>query len=66
MPEVRRQELLGKLCSVKWDKDQQWEGIAGKFTPKGRFSLGGSKETAYAVYAALTDPPTEGYARARS
>lgn len=63
---MRRKELLEKLREVKWDKGQRWDGIAGKFTPKGRFSLGGSKETVYAVYAALTDASTEGYARVRS
>ncbi len=30
-----------------------------------RFSVGGAKETAYAVYSALTDTSTEGYARVR-
>jgi len=61
----RREELLDKLRLVKWDKGKPWEGIAGKFSPSGRFSVGGSKETAYAVYAALTDRSTHGYDRIR-
>lgn len=63
---ARRAELIDRLHLVKWDKSKAWEGIAGKFSPSGRFSVGGSKETAYAVYAALTDPSSEGYNRIRS
>lgn len=62
---VKLTELVERLTLVDWRKDRHWEGIAGKFTPKGRFSIGGSKETAYAIYAALTDPTSEGYARIR-
>jgi DGQHR domain-containing protein len=58
-------ELVRGLTAVNWTRDKTWEGIAGKFTPKGAFSLGGSKETAYAVYAALSDPTSAGYARVR-
>ena len=38
---------------------------ASKFTPKGAFSVGGSKETAYAVYEALHDTTSPGYGRIR-
>jgi hypothetical protein len=62
---ARRRELLDKLLSVRWDKSKAWEGIAGKFSAKGKFSIGGSKETAYAVYGALTDSTTEGFAKIR-
>lgn len=61
----RRDELIEKLRLVRWDKGQVWEGIAGKFSPKGKFSVGGSKETAYAVYAALADRQNEGYKKIR-
>jgi|SRR5580704_1698120 DGQHR domain-containing protein len=59
-------ELVTRLVGVNWSRDKTWEGIAGKFTPKGAFSLGGSKETAYAVFAALSDPTSPGYNRVRS
>lgn len=62
----KARELVYGLSDVNWARDKTWEGIAGKFTPKGAFSLGGSKETAYAVYAALTDANSPGYARVRN
>lgn len=62
---AKREELIERLQLVRWQKGQAWEGIAGKFSPKGKFSVGGSKETAYAVYAALTDRTNEGYQRVR-
>ena len=33
--------------------------------PKGSFSIGGAKETAYAVFGALTDANSTGYQRVR-
>jgi DNA sulfur modification protein DndB len=51
---------LAKLDGVKWDR-ASWVGIAGKQTPKGKITLGGSKEVAYAVYAALSDPNSPAY-----
>ncbi|GIK98084.1 MAG: hypothetical protein BroJett029_22930 [Alphaproteobacteria bacterium] len=65
---VRRQEahrLAATLKQVNWERGKPWEGIAGKFTPKGAFSVGGAKENAYAVYSALTDSSTDGYRRIR-
>jgi DNA sulfur modification protein DndB len=63
---LKARELVLGLTTVNWGRDKTWEGIAGKFTPNGAFSLGGSKETAYAVYAALSDPTSPGYARVRT
>jgi hypothetical protein len=54
-----------ELKQVDWSRGKHWQGIAGKFTPKGTFSVGGSKETAYAVFAALTDRASEGYGQIR-
>ena len=51
------------LRGVDWDRGGHWEGIAGKLNPKGTFSVAGSKETAYAIYTALTDPESLGYKR---
>jgi DNA sulfur modification protein DndB len=58
--------LVGKLKTVDWRRGKHWEGIAGKFTPKGTFSVGGSKETAYAVYEALNDETSPGYLTVRT
>jgi DGQHR domain-containing protein len=58
-------QLLQSISTVNWSRDKTWEGIAGKFTPKGSFSIGGAKETAYAVFGALTDANSAGYQRVR-
>ena len=62
---AKMDEQLAKLKDVNWSRGRHWEGIAGKFTPKGKFSIGGSKETAYAVYEALNDPHATGYGKVR-
>ena len=62
----RMQEQLAKLKEVDWTRGRHWEGIAGKYTPKGKFSIGGSKETAYAVYEALNDPNSAAYRKVRA
>jgi DNA sulfur modification protein DndB len=58
-------ELADGLKSVVWTRGKVWEGIAGKFTPKGTFTMGGPKETGHAIYAALTNPSSEAYGRIR-
>lgn len=58
-------ELVDSLYEVDWRRAKHWEGIAGKFTPKGAFSVGGSKETSYAVYDALADKGSPAYSRIR-
>jgi DNA sulfur modification protein DndB len=60
-----RKILLAKLKSVNWEKTKHWEGIAGKFTPKGTFAVGGSKETAYTIYGALTNETSVGFHQIR-
>jgi DGQHR domain-containing protein len=62
---MQGRELANSLREVNWTRGKIWEGIAGKFTPKGTFSLGGPKETAHAIYAALTNPASDGYALVR-
>lgn len=62
---VKCRELANGLQEVAWTRGKVWEGIAGKFTPKGTFTLGGPKETAHAIYAALTNPNSDGYRRVR-
>jgi DNA sulfur modification protein DndB len=66
MREVKTAALIRKLRTVDWRRGKHWEGIAGKFTPKGTFSVGGSKETAYAVYEALNDETSPGYVSVRT
>jgi DNA sulfur modification protein DndB len=60
-----RQQLLDSLREVDWHKGEHWLGIAGNFTPGGVFSVKGTKEVAYAVFNALTDPANGGYSRIR-
>jgi hypothetical protein len=60
-----RQPLLDSLREVDWSKGDHWLGIAGNFTPGGVFSVKGTKEVAYAVFNALTDPANGGYGRIR-
>jgi DNA sulfur modification protein DndB len=63
--EALRQQLLDSLRSVDWHKGDHWLGIAGNYTPGGVFSVKGTKEVAYAVFNALTDPANGGYDRIR-
>jgi hypothetical protein len=60
-----QQALLDSLRSVDWQKGDHWVGIAGNFTPGGIFSVKGTKEVAYAVFNALTDPANSSYKRVR-
>jgi hypothetical protein len=64
--EAKTASLVRKLKTVDWRRGKHWEGIAGKVTPKGAFSVGGSKETAYAVYEALNDETSPGYVSVRT
>jgi DNA sulfur modification protein DndB len=65
MREAKCRQLAEALKSVNWERSKEWEGIAGKFTPKGSFAVGGAKENAYAIYSALSDPSSSGYSRIR-
>jgi DNA sulfur modification protein DndB len=58
--------MLDSLREVNWTKGDQWLGIAGNFTPAGVFSVKGTKEVAYSVFNALTDPANGSYSRVRS
>ena len=64
--EMDQAKALDELAAIDWTKGRHWEGIAGKISPRtGQLSLGGSKENAYAVYAALVDGEAEGHAEVR-
>jgi DNA sulfur modification protein DndB len=58
-------KLGEKLRRVSWDKGKDWDGIAGKFTAKGKFSTSGAKDAAYAVYSALMDENSPTYMQIR-
>jgi hypothetical protein len=61
----KRDQLLASLQEVDWRKGERWAGIAGKFTTRGTFSVGGTKEVAYAVYNVLSQPENPGFSRVR-
>lgn len=61
----RQTEVIDSLRSVVWKRGPIWEGIGGKISPKGRLTIGGSKETAYAVYGALADSSAATYRQVR-
>jgi DNA-sulfur modification-associated len=60
-----QERLLDSLRQVDWKKGDHWIGIAGAPTSTGVFSVKGTKEVAYAVFNALTDPDNGSYARIR-
>jgi DNA sulfur modification protein DndB len=73
------EEVVNHLRGVKWDRTEvfedadgasrkasPWEGIAGKFTPAGSFSIGGPKEVGYAVADALENPTDDAGRRIRA
>lgn len=64
--ERRRNALLALLHEIDWSRADHWEGIAGKKTASGRIVIGGSKEVAHAVFAAILDKESAGYARVRT
>jgi DNA sulfur modification protein DndB len=57
--------LADHLRTVRWEKGKAWEGIAGKFGVKGKFSTSGAKDAAYAIYSALSDESSSAYRRIR-
>jgi len=63
---LEAQKRAAALKKVNWARGAHWAGIAGKVSPKGTLSVGGAKETAYAVYSALADDAQPAYAQVRS
>ena len=63
---ARIAQTVDGLMAVNWSKGEHWNGVAGKISPKtGRLSVGGSKETAYAIYGALSDTTNMAYRQIR-
>lgn len=62
VPHWTATQLLDTLRNVTWARQvgtsSPWEGIAGKTTPAGSFSIGGPKEVGYAVAQALEQAQT--------
>lgn len=57
---------LDQVREVDRSKGEHWAGGAGKYRESGTFSVGGTKEVAYAVFNVLTDETTPGYRRVRA
>ena len=57
--------LVGRLRTVDRSRGPLRKNIAGKFTPKRAFSIGRSKETAYAVSDSLRSENFHSYHRVR-
>jgi DNA sulfur modification protein DndB len=58
------EQVVDHLRGVNWGRidaegRSPWDGVAGKFTPKGAFSLGGPKEVGHTVAAALEHPSSD-------
>jgi DNA sulfur modification protein DndB len=69
------EEVLDCLTDINWEREREdpngetksvWDGIAGKFTPSGRFSIGGPKEVGHTVAIALKDPKSPAGQKIRS
>jgi DNA-sulfur modification-associated len=49
------------LEHVNWDKSSAWVKVAGRYNKKGQVTMGGAKQSIYAVLAALNDTKNENY-----
>ena len=71
VPEWSIDAVLERLADVTWDRTAEgerrsaWDGIAGKFTQSGRFSIAGPKEVAHAIALALASRDSEAGQRIR-
>jgi DNA sulfur modification protein DndB len=63
--EAELERLFSTIKSVDWRKGPHWVGIAGNYTAGGVFSVKGTKEVAYAVHTALSDPVSQTYHKIR-
>jgi DGQHR domain-containing protein len=69
-PELTIDDVLENLADVTWERGHEgesspWEGIAGKISAKGGFSVGGPKEVGHMVAEALIEPSSEAGRRVR-
>jgi hypothetical protein len=61
-----QEQLLSTLREVDWRKGPHWQGIAGRFSPKGVFTVSGTKEVGYAVFNVLADSHNPNYRAVRN
>ena len=75
IPRWNKDQVMSHLAGVTWEREVRrngyqpespWDGVAGKFSPKGRFSVSGPKEVGHAVFDALVDPESPGGRRIRT
>jgi DNA sulfur modification protein DndB len=60
-----QKRLLESLQDVDWRKGERWQGIAGRFSAKGVFTVSGTKEVGYGVFNVLADPHNPNYTTVR-
>jgi DNA sulfur modification protein DndB len=68
-PETSRlglERTIRSLEQVNWDKSSAWVRVAGRYNKKGQVTMGGAKQSIYAVLAALSDPISESYTAIRN
>jgi hypothetical protein len=59
------EHTIRSLEQINWDKSSAWIRVAGRYNKKGQVTMGGAKQSIYAVLAALSDPTSENYASIR-
>jgi DNA sulfur modification protein DndB len=60
-----QKRLIESLQSVDWHKGAHWQGIAGRFSAKGVFTVSGTKEVGYGVFNVLVDAHNPNYTTVR-
>jgi hypothetical protein len=61
-----QKRMIESLQSVDWHKGAHWQGIAGRFSAKGVFTVSGTKEVGYGVFNVLVDAHNPNYTTVRS
>lgn len=61
-----QKQLLENLQTVNWRKGEHWQGIAGRFSSRGVFTVSGTKEVGYGVFNVLADPHNPNYQTVRT
>jgi hypothetical protein len=57
--------LAAKLVGVRWNKGEEWVGLAVKSTAGGYSFAGGAKDSGSACFKALSDNTEASYSRIR-